>query len=756
MSWRKGMVTHSKFRNVYGEPYRKDKCYENVRFTKNAWDGSYCAVNPKFLAVVLDTSGAGGAFLVIPLEKVGHQKLGDPRVAGHQREILDIQWNPFNDHIIASASEDCTIKIWRIPSGGLTEDLLEPLVDLRGHQRKVGIVRWHPTANGIIASAAFDFKVIIWNALKAKSLCVIDCHSDTIFDLAFNYDGSRIATTSKDKKIRIVHARTGKLLQQFAGHASPKTSHVAFTDDQSDHVVSSGFSTSGSREISLWDLNKSSSPVKSDSIDNSSSILMLHYDMDIKVAYVAGKGDGMIRYYEIRREEPFLLRLSEYRHASPQKTLGRMSKRGLDFGRCEVFRFYKLHPSNWIEPLPMFCPRRSDEFQEDLYPPSPSMQPALTADEWMGGIDKDPNLISFKDGHHLGGGPTSPSGTSTAEKYNNMFNKPAKFEKQLSKGAMSVSNDVNGSPTAEISKSMVEEVQSVNDEENQELQQRCDDQEREIAELKRTASLKDDRIAKLERELASKNAEILDTKDELSKKIDELREANQRLKMKIQTDSTDGRRGETTIVKSSQVSVQSIPDRPKQLVQESIASSKKRQMSLEDHDIHRALDDVHREPVGSSYRDSGGRNDPFYSTSGSTGTSYGANTRDTNTRDTYSGSTNTRDTSSGSTKTPYRKQASEEDHHLEDIEAELESLREDLARTREVRHGKTNVKYVSEERPPGHTRTVSSDRGVDTSQRGGGDDKRMVITTSSYARVPRQDSTEYRSRLGSQDKKSYL
>jgi hypothetical protein len=46
------------------------------------------------------------------------------------------------------------------------------------------------------------------------------------------------------------------------------------------------------------------------------------------------------------------------------------------------------------------------------------MQPALTADEWMGGIDKDPNLISFKDGHHLGGGPTSPSGTSTAEKYN--------------------------------------------------------------------------------------------------------------------------------------------------------------------------------------------------------------------------------------------------------------------------------------------------------------------------------------------------
>ena len=46
-----------------------------------------------------------------------------------------------------------------------------------------------------------------------------------------------------------------------------------------------------------------------------------------------------------------------------------------------------------------------------------------------------------------------------------MFNKPAKFEKQSSRGAISVSNDVNhvGSPTAVISKTVVEEVQSATD-----------------------------------------------------------------------------------------------------------------------------------------------------------------------------------------------------------------------------------------------------------------------------------------------------
>jgi hypothetical protein len=239
----------------------------------------------------------------------------------------------------------------------------------------------------------------------------------------------------------------------------------------------------------------------------------------------------------------------------------------------------------------------------------------------------------------------------------------------------------------------------------------------------------------------------MSSKEEFSKKINELREANERLKMKIQADSTDGRRGEATIVKSSQVNIQSIPDKPKQLVQESITSSKKRHPSIEDHDIHRVLEDVHKEPVSSSYRrDPGGRNDPY--TSANVGTSYGSNTRDM-----HSGAANTRDTFSGSTKTPYGKQSSEEEYRLEDIEAELESLREDLARTREVRHAKPNVKYVSDENPPGRTRTVSSERGVDSSQGTGAEGKRVVITTASFARVPRQDSSEYRSRQGSQDRK---
>lgn len=39
---------------------------------------------------------------------------------------------------------------------------------------------------------------------------------------------------------------------------------------------------------------------------------------------------------------------------------------------------------------------QSESFQVDLYPPTPGPTPALSADEWMCGIDKDPIRLSMK------------------------------------------------------------------------------------------------------------------------------------------------------------------------------------------------------------------------------------------------------------------------------------------------------------------------------------------------------------------------
>ena len=43
-----------------------------------------------------------------------------------------------------------------------------------------------------------------------------------------------------------------------------------------------------------------------------------------------------------------------------------MPKRGVDTTKCEIVRFYKLHP-NKIEPVSFTVPRKSELFQADIY-----------------------------------------------------------------------------------------------------------------------------------------------------------------------------------------------------------------------------------------------------------------------------------------------------------------------------------------------------------------------------------------------------
>ena len=62
-------VRVSKFRHVYGQAMKRDQCYDNIRVSKSSWDSTFCAVNPKFLAIIVESAG-GGAFIVLPLAKV--------------------------------------------------------------------------------------------------------------------------------------------------------------------------------------------------------------------------------------------------------------------------------------------------------------------------------------------------------------------------------------------------------------------------------------------------------------------------------------------------------------------------------------------------------------------------------------------------------------------------------------------------------------------------------------------------------------
>lgn len=55
---------------------------------------------------------------MLPLNQVGRVDYNAPRVCGHKSAVLDVQFNPFNDNMIASAAEDSLVMVWLIPDGG--------------------------------------------------------------------------------------------------------------------------------------------------------------------------------------------------------------------------------------------------------------------------------------------------------------------------------------------------------------------------------------------------------------------------------------------------------------------------------------------------------------------------------------------------------------------------------------------------------------------------------------------------------------
>lgn len=55
-------------------------------------------------------------------------------------------------------------------------------------------------------------QMILWDVGKGDALNVIECHPDVIYSMSFNKDGSRIATTCKDKKLRVIDPRTGFII----------------------------------------------------------------------------------------------------------------------------------------------------------------------------------------------------------------------------------------------------------------------------------------------------------------------------------------------------------------------------------------------------------------------------------------------------------------------------------------------------------------------------------------------------------------
>lgn len=182
-------------------------------------------------------------------------------------------------------------------------------------------------------------------------------------------------------------------MQTADGHPGVKGSRIIWCGS-TDRLSTTGFSKTSDRQLFLWDSKNISKPLKQTIVDTSSGVVMPFWS-DNSIIFLAGKGDGNVRYYEMESDE--LHYLSEYKSTDPQRGMTFLPRRDLNADDNEIARAYKL-TNQMIQPISFICPRKADSFQADIFPPAPSSVPALTSQEFFHGKSASPNLINLQDG----------------------------------------------------------------------------------------------------------------------------------------------------------------------------------------------------------------------------------------------------------------------------------------------------------------------------------------------------------------------
>eukprot|EP00928_Gymnodinium_smaydae_P079885 TRINITY_DN63716_c0_g1_i1.p1 TRINITY_DN63716_c0_g1~~TRINITY_DN63716_c0_g1_i1.p1 ORF type:complete len:481 (+),score=88.04 TRINITY_DN63716_c0_g1_i1:62-1444(+) len=388
------VVRDSKFRHVFGDASKQK--YEDLRLSPKTTESCGIRASGSYFAFPWD-AGGGGALAVIPNAQYGRQKRDLPLITGHSGPILDFEFNPFDDSMLCSASEDLTVKVWQIPEGGMKAHMREPLINLEGHGKKVTFSTFNPAVSGVVASAAFDFTVKTWS-LEEQGESFSLTLPDHVMHLKWNNIGSLLAATCKDKKLRLIDPRASKIVGETKIHDGVKACKVewlggmSITED-SHRVVTTGFSAQAEREMGVWDVRKLSDkpdaepePLTHFVVDSGTGALFPFYDPGCRMLYVAGKGDGNVRFFEYISEDPYLHYISDYRSTTPQKGFDIVPKRCVNVGVHEVMRGLKLEASAVI-PISFKVPRKSEAFQEDLFPDCFAGVPAMTADKWAEGAE---------------------------------------------------------------------------------------------------------------------------------------------------------------------------------------------------------------------------------------------------------------------------------------------------------------------------------------------------------------------------------
>ncbi|MEQ8535976.1 MAG: hypothetical protein RIB93_00700 [Coleofasciculus sp. D1-CHI-01] len=160
-------------------------------------------------------------------------------INGHNLSVNSVSFSP-DGKILASGSDDKTIKLWNLETG-------EVISTLNGHTSAVFSVSFSPDGK-ILASGSDDKTIKLWNLETGEAISTLNGHTSAVFSVDFNPDSKTLISGSYDKTVKLWNLEAGEVIATLNGHTSAVFS-VNFNPDST--TVASG---SQDNTIKLWNL----------------------------------------------------------------------------------------------------------------------------------------------------------------------------------------------------------------------------------------------------------------------------------------------------------------------------------------------------------------------------------------------------------------------------------------------------------------------------------------------------------------------
>ncbi|KAF6823388.1 vegetative incompatibility protein het-e-1 [Colletotrichum musicola] len=158
-------------------------------------------------------------------------------LSGHSREVMLFTFSS-DGQLIASASLDRTVRIWRVATGTLIHTLPN-----HGWPKALAF----STSGPLLASASTGLIVQLWNGESgAHNKTFQDIGHSDISPVAFSPDIQRMASFEADERIHLWDLEDGKVLAILGGHT--ETTHLVFSPDNK-RLASASY-----KGVRIWDL----------------------------------------------------------------------------------------------------------------------------------------------------------------------------------------------------------------------------------------------------------------------------------------------------------------------------------------------------------------------------------------------------------------------------------------------------------------------------------------------------------------------